>query len=865
MTYISAALSEDRKHVNVWERDKNKVVTKRYDAPYEFYIKNKKGEYQDIHGEKLSKVQFNNAFEFFNTKKDYKERGIKLYESDINPIYKVLSENYYGKDVGRLNFSLFDIEVDYDPKRGFSSPENPYAAVSAISIYHHHTDRMVLLVVLPDNGKWTAKDIPADLHDMSDITVCKTEKELLLRFLDEIENSDIISGWNSAGFDVPYLYMRMLDRYGEAMANRLSFHNAPKPKTKEVEVFVGSKQLHVDIFGRVHIDYLEIFRKFETTTRPSFSLEAISEEIMPELSKLEYDGSLYSLYYDNFPHFCRYNVRDTEVLKGFEEKLGYMEIAILNYHSSTALMNDVLGTVKIVESAIINKCHHELNFKVPDSKDPDYSMSNDKFAGALVLDPIVGMHDWVFSVDVNSLYPSAIRTLNISPEMIIGQFHSDFIAFEEITDRSSKNITLLLDNGDSETHPANQWPDVLRARQMCVSGYGTVFRQDMKGFIPSILEEWYRGRKIFKAKMKEAKDNMKKYPKGSDEYLKYDQEAAFYNRKQFIMKLLLNSTYGCLGNKFFKFYDIRMAESTTRSGREALMHMVKTVALHLDGEYTYPSPSCIYSDTDSCYAIAPVDNLEDAVRVAKLIEKKVNNSFEIFTKEKFFCIGEFTDLIKAELDTIADRSIFVKKKFYIMHLLYADGSPSEKMKVMGLQIKKTTIPKAISKTLTDYLESFLKGEQWRTIAKKVVTYKDFLINEQLVNIGLPGGIKGVEDYTHRYNRNEPGLRVPGHVMAAIFYNKCLEVYGDKESPKIVSGMKIKKYYLTKKFDKFKSIAIPTDMKAPPPWFMEHFAPLIDRKAQLTRLVDNPLQSILTAIGEYAPTKKTVMVDDLFEY
>lgn len=866
MTYISAALTDNREKVLVWERNElGKRITRTYKSPHYFYIEASDGEYKDIYGKKLSKLNFSSPREFFETKKAYKDDGIQLFESDIQPVYKVLSQHYYNKDVGKLNFTFFDIEVDYDPKRGFSSPENPYAPVSAISIYHHHTDKMVLLVLLPDNGKWTPKDIPEDLYDLSDIRVCDNEKELLESFLDEIENSDIISGWNSSGFDVPYLYMRMKKFYGEDMANRLSFPDAPKPKTKEVEVFKGSIQLQVDIYGRVHIDYLEIFKKFETVTRPSFTLDAISEEILPELKKLDYEGSLYSLYYDNFPRFVRYNVRDTEVLKGFEEKLGYMAVAILNYHSSTALMNDVLGTVKIVEAALINKCHYELDARVPDSKEPDYLSGNDKFAGALVLDPIVGMHEWIFSVDVNSLYPSTIRTLNISPETIIGQFHNDFIAFDEISNRTEKNVTLLKDNGESETYRASEWVDILQERQQCISGYGTVFTQSHKGFIPTILEEWYRDRKVFKKKMVEAKKKMKECTPGSDEYKAYEQEAAYYNRVQFIKKLLLNSTYGCLGNKFFKFYDIRMAESTTRSGREALMHMVKTVALHLDGEYVFPSPSCIYGDTDSCYAKAPAQNLEEALRVAKIIEKKVNESFPVFAEQKFFCIGEFKELIKAELDTIADRSIFIKKKYYVMHLLYSDGLPSEKMKIMGLQIKKTTIPKPISKTLTNFLEEFLKGAEWRDIARRVVDYKEILIEDQLTSIGLPKGIKGIEDYTMRYNAKEDGLRLPGHVAAAMFYNKCLEVYEDKESPKIVSGMKIKTYYLTKTFEKFKSIALPTDLKKPPAWFMQHFAQLIDRQAQLERLVDKPLQSVLTAIGEHAPTRKTIMVDDLFEY
>lgn len=867
MTYISGALSKDRKYVHVWERENNKVTTKKYPAPYYFYMKNANGEYKDIHGTPLTKIEFDNSYEFYDAKRSYKDRGIDLYESDINPVYKVLSQHYYNKPVNKLNFTLFDIETDYDPNVGFSSPENPYAPINAISLYHHHTDEMKLLVVLPDNGKWTAQDIPKDLYEISDIVVCKTEKELLLRFLDEIHNSDIISGWNSSGFDVPYLYTRMLAKYGEAMANRLSFPNAPAPKVKQKEVY-GELSLRISIYGRCHIDYMDMTKKFQQTDRPSWSLDAVSNDELPDLPKLEYEGSLHNLYYNNFPHFCRYNVRDTEVLKGLEHKFGYMETAIHQYHSSTAMLEDVLGTVKIVESAIINKCHYDLNAKVHDGKKSGFdgdSDDNEKYTGALVLDPITGMHKWVFAIDVNSLYPSAIRTLNISPETIIGQFYNDHIAFEEIQNNTNKNLTLLFENGENETHTAAEWRHILKSRKWSISGYGTIFDQNFTGFIPELLTEWYSNRKKFKKLKESFKDKMISIGnKNSQEYKDAKEKYEYYDRQQFIMKLLLNSTYGCLGNEYFKFFDIRMAESTTRSGQSSLMHMVKTVAYHLDGKYEYPSPSCIYSDTDSCYAKAPCDNFEDTLKLAKIIEKKVNKSFVEFTRNAFFCNDGYDNLIMAELDVIADNSIFVKKKYYIMHLLYSDGKREEKMKVMGLQIKKTTIPAPIKKTLTKYLEEFLKGEEWSVIAKKVVDYKDELLTQEILSIGLPQGIKNYEKYMNAFKNNEK-CTIPGHVMASIMYNQCLETYNDKESPKIKTGSKIRKFIFKKPYGRFNSIAIPTDLKKPPSWFMEHFMNNIDKDAQILRLVDKPLETILNAIDKHPPTKKTILVDELFEF
>lgn len=858
-------MSRARDKVLVWERDKeNRRVLKEFKAPYYFYTKSDSGEHKDLFGNKLTKHTFETPREFFEERKYNLETGVKMYESDISSIYKVLSKKYYKKESRPLNYTFYDIEVDYDPAVGFAGPENPYAPVSAVSLYHSHTDKMILLVVLPKNGKWTKKDIPEDLYDIADIKVCKNEKELLLRFIDEIDNSDIISGWNSQGYDDPYMYFRLKMVLGTTFAEMLSFDGAPSPRVKDVEIFKGTLRKQVEIYGRIAIDYLLIFKKFETKERPSNSLDAISEEFLPDLKKIEYDGSLYELYNDDFPTFVRYNVRDTEVLKGLEQILGYMQIAIHNYHDSTCLMNDVLGTVRLVECAMINHCHNELDVIVPDTPEYDY-MNNDKFAGALVLPPIVGMHDWVFSVDVNSLYPSTIRSLNISPECIVGQFYDNEKAYEQIYNGTDVPLTLLYENDMSETKTAKEWKEQLREWNYNVSGFGTVFTQEFKGIIPTLLTNWYSDRKEYKKLMKRAKENLQKCEIGTEEWKKYKQESEYYNRVQFLKKLLLNSTYGCLGNKYFKFYDVRMAESTTRSGREFLMHMVKTIAYNLDGEYKWPSPSCIYSDTDSCYAKSFTNNLEETLKLATIIEDKVNVSFPIFATDAFLCNEEYKYNVKAELDTIADRAIFVKKKYYIMHLLYSDGMPKEDMKVMGLQIKKTTIPKKISKKLTKFLEELLTGGEWKEIAKDIVEYKDEIKSVNPIDLGLPKGIKNIEDYHRRYTMKEPNLRLPGHVSAAILYNECLERYNDKESPKISSGMKIKTFYLKKPEGKFKSIALPTDTSKPPEWFKENYIGKIDKNAQILRLVDKPLQSVLDAIGELAPTKKTILVDELFEY
>ena len=880
--YISAQISPNMKDVLVWERTERGRITKTYPAPWYFYVRDEEGTYKDIQGNSLKRLDFDDYQSFKSSRERYHNFGEKTYESDIAVDQKILSEHYYGKtNKVDSHISFFDIETDYDREQGFSSPTDPYAPISAISLFHFHSQKSYMLLVSPHlsqwepGPEWTIDMLSEETRKLAEIEFFNSEAELLLRFFELIEDTDIIVGWNSEGFDVPYVYERCLRLFGDKAKYLWCFDGAKAPRYKEVEGKFGQIDNVLEIFGREHVDYLKAFQKFEMSMRPSYSLEAISEEILPELSKLDYEGTLYSLYREDFERFVRYGIRDSECLDGFEKKLGYIRLAVQMTQGSTTHLKNVLGTLKVVECAIVNFCHNELQAIVPDSnKEVDMSMG--KFTGAAVLKPRVGMHEGVAALDVNSLYPSAIRTVNISPETVTGQFFENHRAYEEILAKSNTELHFRYENSEVEVKTAAEWYDFIREQNWTISGYGTAFDQNVKGFLPTILASWYAQRKGYQAKAKALKKQMGDLDPKSKEYAEIKVQQEYFDRLQYVYKILLNSSYGALGNKYFKFFDVRLAESTTRCGREVLMHMIAYIAKVMDGVYAPPekqivdgelvflpnSECTVYGDTDSCYFKTYSESLEEAKEVCDIVERKTNDSFTKFCKEAFN--SDFNE-IKAGLDLIAGRSIFIKPKMYIMHLLHADGHDVDKVKVMGLQIKKTSIPKPIGRQLTKFVESLLKGGDWRTIQEDIVDYKEKILQEDIMNIGLPKGIRGIEDYTRRWEVDEVGLRLPGHVAASIFYNTCLENYGDKDSLKIVSGSKIKTYYLTKKFGKFKSISLPTDMKKIPPWFEEHFLPLIDRDAQALRLIDKPLSNILAAIGERIPTRKTLLFDSLVEY
>ncbi len=863
MSYLSASLSKDKKNVLVWERnDNNKRIIKKYEAPYYFFVKDDDGDYLDIFNNKLTRVDASNSYDFFNIKTELKKSGYKLYESDISPHYKILSEHYYNQKSGKINLTFYDIEVDYDKNLGFPSVNNPYAPISAISLIHYFKNETKLFIVLPSNNRWNISDIDDESKQNCEIVICKDEKELLLRYIEEISDVDVLSGWNSSFYDDVYAYKRLKIVFGNSLSDKLSFDDAPPPAIKEIEKF-GSINETIEYFGRQNLDYLELFKKFEVKERHSFRLEDVAEDLLPELPKLKYKGSLHDLYYNDFPEFVKYNIRDTVILKGLEDKLGYMATAIEYYRSSCVLLKDVLGTVKIIESVIINEYHNTYNQRVPDVSDSSYLLM-DTFAGALVLPPQVGEHKNIGSIDLESLYPSAIRANNISPETLVGQFEKKHIAYENITNQTDDILVVGFVDGTSKKMSVNEWIEFIRDKKLILTGYGTLFSSDKQGVIPSLLDKWFVQRKVYKKLVNECEEKMTLTTKNTVEYNHYKQDRDFNHRIQFIMKYRLNSTYGMLGNMFCRFADVRLAESTTRTGREILMHMVKKVAEIMDGNYEYPSECAVYSDTDSCYFKTYADNGEQAYKTALYVNRKVNESFGKFCEKNFFTTGKYSEYFRASLDIISDNSIFVGKKYYIMHCLYEEGVKKDKMKVMGLQIKRTNIPKPISLQITKYFEEYLKGENWLEIAKKVVNYKKHIKESDLLDIGIPRGVNNIEKYVQQIE-TEPQKMVPNHTRAAIYYNKLLEENKDVESPRISSGMKIKTYYLKEFTGKYNSIAIPSEMTTVPEWFKKTFFDKIDKDAQIKRLIDDPIQSILSAIGEQTPTEKILLIKETLEF
>lgn len=401
----------------VWEKSPSgQRVRKLYDSPRYFYKRDDKGAFRTTTGVTVSKVECQSANDFDQAVADYQMRRVPLFESDVSPLERVLMDIYSTKPAPELLVGLLDIEVDYDPGIGFANPTNAYAPINAVTI--NVGGEMASVAVPPKSWNWDTDFLPEDL---AHVILVKTEKELLELLLDFIHPCDVISGWNSEFYDLPYIARRVELILGKHALDRLAFEGGPSPRWSEKPRFKHAKEKEpiIDLVTRVHLDYLRLFQKFDLTKRQSYSLDNVSFEELGE-NKVVYDGSLSELYNNDFVKFVRYNIHDVTLLVRLDAKFKYIELANQMVHMATVNFDSVFGSVQLIDTAIINFAH---NVKKVVVNDRTVRPEADPVEGAIVVTPKPGFYRWIGACDINSLYPSTIRSLNLSIEKLVGQLY----------------------------------------------------------------------------------------------------------------------------------------------------------------------------------------------------------------------------------------------------------------------------------------------------------------------------------------------------------------------------------------------------------------------------------------------------------
>ena len=320
MSYIDALFDREHDRIHVVERQDGVRKYQEYPANYIFYYDDPRGKFTSIYGTPVSRFSTRNSKEF---RKEVRAQSHKnLYESDINPVFRCLSENYIGQDAPELNVAFFDIEVAFDPERGFSPVADPFNPITAISLYLTWLDQLVTLAVPPKHMSWdTAEEIAGTFENCM---LFEREEEMLKTFLDLIEDADALSGWNSEGYDIPYTVNRVTRVLNKDDTRRFCLWNQ-YPKKRVFERF-GAENETYDLIGRVHMDYMQLYRKYTYEERHSYSLDAIGEYELDE-RKTQFEGTLDQLYNQNFKIFLEYNRQDTLLLHKLDQKLRFLDLA----------------------------------------------------------------------------------------------------------------------------------------------------------------------------------------------------------------------------------------------------------------------------------------------------------------------------------------------------------------------------------------------------------------------------------------------------------------------------------------------------------------------------------------------------------
>ena len=740
------------------------------------YVRDGGGTYRSIYGDKLKKVTYWTEDDF--------QTG-RVFESDVPLETRILLDRYEDSDEPSKDHRelFFDIEVEVTD--GFPEPSKAQNKVTSVAMYTKHDEKYRVYVLGEGQD---------NLKDKVDIRFYSTESELLkefLRYWIDVKPT-VITGWNTNGFDIPYLYNRLSKVLGEEFANALS--------PIQIVKYNPNKKMY-RIAGVSSLDYMDLYRKFTYTQQSSYRLDHIGT-IEVGLGKVEYEGTLDDLYRDDLDKFIEYNLNDVEIVKALDQKFKLLDLARAVSHLGRIPYEEVYFSSRYIEGAMLVYLR-SLGLVAPSKgAGVTYDGSESRFSGAYVKSPTPGRYDWVFDLDLTSMYPSIIMSLNMSPETKIGRINGwdaeEFIRGEE------KHYSVEKDGKTLRTFTTGQLKDFFEKNKVSISSNGVLYDLKQKGVIPAILEKWFNERV-------EYRKLAKKYGEEGD-----DELHGYFDRRQLVQKILLNSLYGVLGLTVFRFYDIDNAEGTTTTGQKLIQFTEKIANNYYNNILKTKEDYCIYTDTDSVFysALPLVKNrhpnadvkddkfmTEQILEIAGEVQEYINNSYNYFSSRFLNIRGEHRFEIKQEM--IAKSAFWVTKKRYGQWIINDGGLEVEKLDVKGLDIVRSSFPPAFRDFMTKVLKAILAKQPKDKIDNFILNFKSNLKNEPLDKIALPTGVKGITKYTDKpkggfqsktmFTPMKKGA--PVHTKASVIYNDLLKYFNTTNHEPISNGNKVRWVYL----------------------------------------------------------------------
>lgn len=819
--------------------ENDKRIARRVEYRPTFFVPSKKeSKYKTLAGGNVESVEpgnINDAREFLERYKNVDT--FPVYGNNRHD-YAYISDQFPDDvlwDAEHINITYLDIEVSSE--NGFPDPKDAIDEVIAITIKQgKQITSFGLGEYVPAEGVIYYR--------------CKDERELLSRFVDcwSVRHPDVITGWNVKFFDVPYLLRRIVRVLGEEKANLLS----PWKKINEREVFIMNRQqLYYDIYGVSTLDYLDLYKKYSFTPQESYRLDHIAFSELGE-RKLDYSEyeSLQNLYKKDYQKFMEYNIRDVELVERLNDKGRLIELALTLAYDNKVNYEDVFTQVRMWDAIIYNHLKKK-NIVIPQMKKGE---KHSAYEGAYVKDPQVGSHDWVASFDLNSLYPHLIMQYNISMETLIKP--------EKYTvemHHTKTNVLALLNEKVNL--------EFLKEQKITITPNNQYFSIKKQGLLGEIMNNMYQDRSRYKKMAIQAQKKLQKVKDDPNQVEYLEKEISRYTNLQLAKKVTLNSAYGAIGNQYFRFFDVAMAEAVTTSGQLSIRWIEKKMNEYLNKILKTDKDYVIASDTDSIYL-----NLSGLVKqmkmdtsdkkrvirfLDKVCEERLQKVIDDSYSELATYVNAYDQKMQMKRESLADRAIWTAKKRYILNVYNSEGVEyaEPKLKIMGLEAVKSSTPYACREKIKEALKVMLSADEDAMI-DFIDKFRDEFKSLPIEEISFPRSVNGVTDYADSASIFKKGT--PIHVKGALIYNHLIKENNlNKKYELIKEGEKIKFCYL-KQPNPFKNNTIAFINTLPKELRVDDY---IDFDLQFDKSFVEPLKIILDCIGWQV--ERTSNLEDFF--
>jgi len=785
----------------------------------------KQTEWKTLDGRAVEEFKVGSILETNTFMKEHRNvSGLEIH-GNLNYVYSYIADEFPGDvnyDFNDLVIAYIDIETECE--KGFPDYKSPNERIIAITIAVNGEYHVLGL------GDFVTKNENEIAYNF------ETEEQLLNEFYrlwDELQ-PDIVTGWNIRFFDIPYLYNRSCRVVGERKSKMLSPWRTVREKT------VHRMNRDHDVYeplGVSVLDYYELYQTFTYTNQESYRLDHISFVELGE-KKLSYDefDSIADFYQKDFQKFIEYNIKDVQLVHRLEQKMKLLELVVALTYSAKVNMMDVFSQVKTWDQIIFHYLY-EKNIIIPPK---NFSEKDVQYAGAYVKDPIVGKHDWVVSYDLNSLYPHLIMQYNISSDTKVRGSMS----------RKAIEIDGILEETPDTMNRIREWTN----QGYCVAANGTLYRKDKQGFLPELMEKLYTERKKYKRLMIDFQKRQQAGEKG------LENEIAKYDNFQQVRKIQLNSAYGAIGNEWFRYYDVEMAEAITLSGQLSIRWIANKLNEFLNEhvgttDYDY----VVASDTDSVYLRLGnlVDRFladgTDVEKITDFLDKASEKIIEPFIDKKYEelsgLMNAFDNKMVMEREVIAKTGVWTAKKRYMLSVHDSEGIryKTPKLKIMGIETSRSSTPQVVRNKLKEMISTVMTGTEDELISS-VGEFKsefNFLDPE---DIAFPRGVSNLTKYhdsAQIYSKGTP-IAVKGALIYNYYINKMKL---GRKYREIIEGDKIKFVYLKTpnpmagSFGKDHVLSFPNGI--PKEFELTDF---IDYDKQFTKSFLEPLNTILKAVG-----------------